>query len=351
MGPYGGIYRGVVASVDDPECRYRVAARVTGIHYEDTPIEGLRFAEMGAFFSAAGTCDLPHYEVGDNVWMMFEGGHLEQPVILGGWTKERRGLPDLPPDVRQTYATNRRRWLRIDRAGNMLLMSEVENEREIRIRSGKAELIITQRDDSITLTASGNVVVNAGQARVTAGLASVDANTVNITAVDQTTPGEGAGLLNLMSDKQINLVVKGADQGGATDGAINIGQYVDEGSVTNGLVPAARQSPQANVIAAKVQIGQPTGSAPLLPTTQVNIYAATKVVVQSASEIDLTAPTIKLNGDVTITGDLDVTGDTTLVTAEASGEITAGVDHIPLSTHTHGYDDNGSPAITDPPNP
>ncbi len=56
--------------------------------------------------------------------------------------------------------------------------------------------------------------------------------------------------------------------------------------------------------------------------TYVSITADGKIKLVAATEIDITAPTVKITGDVDITGDID-----------ASGDITAG--GVSLDTHIH----------------
>lgn len=326
---YGGIYRGMVASVDDPEKRFRYAVRVAGIHFQDTPVEGLRWAEVSCSFAAAGAGDIPHYEVGDKVWVMFEGGDLEQPVVMGGWLAERRGYSDVPADIREDYARSRRKWSRIDRVGNMIEMSEAPDERHIRLKSGRAELILTQKDDSITIITKGAVKIQAGQASVSASEAFLDAGNINITAVDQTVPGVGRGTLNILSDMDINIAVKDATQGGNPAGEVNIGQFMDSGSLASAGVPAPRQSPVVNVFSAIVRIGQ-YGVGTLLPTTDVEIMGAALVTVKSAVKVDVSAP---------------------IVAIEAAAVPIGIVLPTDFLTHTHPYTDNGSPQITGPPVP
>jgi hypothetical protein len=69
---YGGIYRGIVSSVIDP-----LAGRVQ-IMIPSFPSGSARWAQ---------TCLPPdvraNYRAGQLVWVMFENGNLEYPVVIG----------------------------------------------------------------------------------------------------------------------------------------------------------------------------------------------------------------------------------------------------------------------------
>jgi hypothetical protein len=74
----------------------------------------------------------------------------------------------------------------------------------------------------------------------------------------------------------------------------------------------------------------------LLADNLIKIKGDVKVIVEAAT-IEMTATTIKIDGDVTVKGDVTVT----------SGDVTA--DGISLKTHTHPYTDDGSGMTTSPP--
>jgi hypothetical protein len=69
---YGGIYRGVVSSVIDPQGG-RVQVMIPSL-----PSGSARWAQ---------TCLPPDvrasYRTGQQVWVMFENGNLEYPVVVG----------------------------------------------------------------------------------------------------------------------------------------------------------------------------------------------------------------------------------------------------------------------------
>jgi uncharacterized protein involved in type VI secretion and phage assembly len=84
-----GRYRGTVASVDDEDHLGRITVRVPSVYGdEESPPAWPTSAFAG---DGHGLLFLP--EVGDGVWVEFEGGNASHPVWLGGWWA-RGELPD-----------------------------------------------------------------------------------------------------------------------------------------------------------------------------------------------------------------------------------------------------------------
>lgn len=87
-----GCYRGKVESIDDPDQLGRVRARVWAVHRDDsnTPDAALPWAEVNE--SGGGGYDYGSFNpppVGSGVWVMFEGGDANFPVVVGTF----RGVP------------------------------------------------------------------------------------------------------------------------------------------------------------------------------------------------------------------------------------------------------------------
>lgn len=86
-----GLWTGRVEDVDDPKRMNRIRVRLFPIHgsRQQTPTEALPWAEVsdvgggGPDYGSAGLL----YPVGSTVWVMFEMGHVDYPVVVGG----RRG--------------------------------------------------------------------------------------------------------------------------------------------------------------------------------------------------------------------------------------------------------------------
>jgi hypothetical protein len=87
-----GCYRGKVESIDDPDRLDRVRVRVWAVHRDDsnTPDSALPWAEVneigGGGYDYGGFNPPP---VGSGVWVMFEGGNPNFPVVMGTF----RGVP------------------------------------------------------------------------------------------------------------------------------------------------------------------------------------------------------------------------------------------------------------------
>jgi phage baseplate assembly protein gpV len=338
-----GVYRGIVEDVEDPQKRFRVRVRVATLHLHTTPVVCLPWAEVSAAFAAPGAVDLPHYERGDRVFVLFEGGDSNNPVVVGSWIAARGGLSDIPTDITQDYSNTRRKWSRVDRVGNMVEMSEVPSELHVRLKSGKATITITQKDDSIILKTTGAVTISGEQVSVSSAHAYLSAKDITLSAVDASNPLLPKGTLNLFSNRDLNIYVNEVAQGGATDAQINIGQYVDKGQLTSGGIPAPHQSPKVNIFSALVNIGQ-YDSLTLYPTTTVVLAASANVHLKSSALVSIAAPAVSITGSLAIDGNTTSTG-----TITAAGEIQSGL--IPLTLHKHPYTDDGNPSVTSLPIP
>lgn len=283
-----GVYRGRVESVDDPEKRFRYHVRVFTVHDETIPVEHLPFAETGFAFNASQSklsADIPHFEVGDLVWIMFEGGDRNYPVITGGWISHSRGINDVPTDQGTNYSTTRRRWQRVDRSGNLIEVSELPDELHIKLQSGDATILVTQRHNEILLQAlKGTVRVEAPKAEVVSDQAIVDAKEITVQATQlQDGSADLKGRAHFLAQEELNLH---ANLPSGDEAAINIGGYTPrlEGEFVDGYPPL--QSPDVRVRSLKIHLGQregvsdgPAGERPV--TTQVEIHGAEYVKVDS----------------------------------------------------------------------
>ena len=183
-------WRAEVASVEDDEERFRYRVRLLQFHDESIPVEHLPFAELIGY-GGKGFGDLGPYEVGDLVWIMFEGGNRQYPVIIGGWLSQSQGIADLPPEIRENYQTNRQRWIRKDRRGNMIELSGVPGEDHVRIKSGRAQILITRIDNGIALTAlDGPVQIDAERVTVKSAELQLEGGNLNLLADGQTPPAD-----------------------------------------------------------------------------------------------------------------------------------------------------------------
>lgn len=87
-----GCYRGRIESIDDPDRLGRVRVRVWALHSDETvvPDSALPWAEVNS--DGGGGYDFGSFDpppVGSGVWVMFEGGESDLPVVIGTF----RGIP------------------------------------------------------------------------------------------------------------------------------------------------------------------------------------------------------------------------------------------------------------------
>lgn len=99
-----GLFRGVVESIDDPDRQGKVQVRIWAIHGDDSVIATrmLPWAEVGEIGGGGydfGSFDPP--PVGSGVWVEFEMGYVDCPVILGTF----RGTPVRDDDNPNVFLT------------------------------------------------------------------------------------------------------------------------------------------------------------------------------------------------------------------------------------------------------
>jgi hypothetical protein len=284
-----GYYRAVIAAVNDPEERGRYRVRVPQIHDEEADVENLPWAEL-ICFAGKGFGDVPNYDIGDLVCVIFEGGHFEFPAIIGAWISHSQGIPDFPPEQTEDYDTTRKRWMRMDRAGNLIEMSEVDDELRIRIKSGDAEIVVSQIDNSISIAAIGPVNISAQRAEITAGDFSVRSENAEIVATHRTGGGAGDAILNVFSSQTVNIY--GGDAAGIdADAVVRLGQYID-GSA------AARQTNLVEARSEIIQLGKKDDEGlptPYKKTVTINVSADALVLLESNTKVQIDAPDVEVN--------------------------------------------------------
>lgn len=272
-----GIYRGFVESVDDTESRYRYRVRVAQAHPSDVPVEHLPWAES-VVFGGKDFGDVPHYEVGDKVFVMFEQGHRDFPVVVGGWMAAPDDTPDFPPDQSEAYADRRKKWERIDRDGNRVVMVEgaaddadsiiIEAKKRLRVIVGKSMngefhedvTVVIDRDCSIHVQGDADIEVDG-----TTTIAAHDTVTVD-------------------ADGDVNLDVGGETTINAT-GDVNLNAQSDVNATVSGNVVADVTGDVAVNAQGDVDVATPG---------TVTVNGATEVDVQSAAKVKVEAPLVEL---------------------------------------------------------
>lgn len=101
---FPGVYRGRIENIDDPDRLGRAKVRVWAIHGDDSrvPDSALPWAEISEI--GGGGYDYGSYNpppVGSSVWVSFEGGHRDYPVVFGTF----RGVPERDEDNPNIFLT------------------------------------------------------------------------------------------------------------------------------------------------------------------------------------------------------------------------------------------------------
>lgn len=152
-----GKYRGLVTDIDDPDGRGRIKAQVPAVFGErDSPwaMPCLPFA--GA---AHGLALIP--EVGDGVWIEFEGGNLSYPIWSGCWWADDQ-RPEPTANAARLLATS---------AGHQVLIDEDADEIRL-VHPGGAEIVIASDEIRLTLGQSA-LTVKAGEINLMNGMAKI----------------------------------------------------------------------------------------------------------------------------------------------------------------------------------
>jgi len=79
------------------------------------------------------------FRPGDLVWVVFEGGNHNYPVIVGGWISRSGGLNDIYPEIAMDYK-NRQRDVYGVRYGQLLEFSMMHDEDFVGIAAGPARI-------------------------------------------------------------------------------------------------------------------------------------------------------------------------------------------------------------------
>ena len=187
---YYGKYRGVVSDVNDPENMGRITAQVPEIlHEEISPwaLPAVPFAGPNH-----GMVLIP--EVGDGVWIEFEGGDPSRPIWTGGWWASGE-LPAPGGTQARVLVTS---------TGHKFVLDDQNKEIDL-LHSGGAELKMTGSDITLTIGQS-ELKLSGDQISLKIGTTEI-----TMTSTDLTLKGGPAA--------QIKLSAGGAD---VNNGAIKV---------------------------------------------------------------------------------------------------------------------------------
>lgn len=306
--PYGppqekfpGTYRASIEVVADPEQRKRYRVRVGNVHPQEVESDHLPWAEIGATFAGSFFGDIPAFEVGDPVWVVFEAGDRRYPVIMGGILNYEGGLPPLSSEQTGDYARTSKRWTRIDRAGNKMEMSPLDDELWIKLETPDGSYVrVSARDGGVEVRAEGRVNILCQSANVQAAESATVRTKTLIADVEDETLLRCQGVTNIRA---------------AT--VVNIGEY--QPPTTGATAPLPETTPTINIKAAQTVKVESAGLLDVDAAGEIQIDSASKVTLKAVNDLKLETDaklTILAQGDtlIDLEGKLDllVTGDVTM---------------------------------------
>ena len=159
-----GKYRGLVEDVDDPLGRGRIRARVPAVFHDHVSPWAMPCVPFAG--PDHGLVLLP--EVGDGVWIEFEGGDTARPIWSGGWWADDQ-LPS-PGGARV------RLWKTT--AGHQVVLDEDADEIRL-VHPGGAQVVLGSREVTISLgtqqikISESEINLNNGMVKVTTAGASL----------------------------------------------------------------------------------------------------------------------------------------------------------------------------------
>lgn len=329
---FPGVYRGVVADVEDLEERGRVRVRIHFIHDDDIPIKHLPWCE-------ALTDEDRAFQVGHRVLLAFEGADRNYPFILGRWFAVPGGLNDLKPERISDYNDNRTRRMIYDDADNLIELNA--RRRYIRIKSGNQEVRLVQADDSIQIFANGPVAITAKRANINVREFQVDAGDVKISATGLFPEPDpslafpvpstlATGKHEVFANKEVNLYA-GSIPGLDPLASIDLGQILDGSGV-------ARQTSLLRMRPSILQLGVAVPTGVFIATLLATLEAATLAKVRSTTKVEIEAPLVEAG---LLGGPFDFLVKHTALKAEFDAHFhpdpvsgNTGIPTVPLTTAT-----------------
>lgn len=149
-----GVHRGFVEDVVDPEKRGRVRVRVPAAHSE-RPTALLPWAERclpdagadaGDFIPLTAGVLGASGHTGDAVWVQFEGGDIDKPVVCGLWHAAPAGVGQSPGPSKAVKGHRRRRTWR-SRHGTTIEIGDERNDAEIKITMPGGHVVHLRESD------------------------------------------------------------------------------------------------------------------------------------------------------------------------------------------------------------
>lgn len=257
FGRFYGVYRAQVLSTDDPQGRGRVRVMCPAIgHSKPRHVRSDFWARVsipGGGTGSEGThgAKFP-FAKGDGVWVMFEGGVPEHPLVIGGWWREDHDA--------DRFRSDRVGGIRT-KGGHVLVFDDDDGSVLLTRGSDGAETA-----SSLNLDADGSVklVDSHGQA-----IETRSDGTVRLVAKDGTklVLGNGEALLETASGTKVLLdassISTDSKQGMTVEGALFYAKTKTVRLSKGANKPVA----QGDVVARKIATHVHTSAAPSSPTS------------------------------------------------------------------------------------
>jgi len=153
-----GVTIGIVTNNKDPDGLGRVKASLPWMADQVETDWARVVTPMGG--PGRGVYFLP--EVNDEVLVAFEHGNPDTPYVLGGLWNGKDKPPESNSDGKNDLRTIR------SRSGNVIRLSDAEGDAKIEIidSSTNNTIVIRAKDNSITITASGDVTIQSGNGKL-----------------------------------------------------------------------------------------------------------------------------------------------------------------------------------------
>ena len=179
-----GVMIGIVTNNQDPHGLGRVKVRFPALA-RDVESQWARIVSPGAG-AQRGWYWLP--DLDDEVLVCFEGGRFELPLILGSlWNGK-----DKPPET-NADGKNARHLVKT-RGGHTIVLDDSEDAPTIAIADRRGNrIVISSRDNAITLSAEGDIVLQSHSGTISLRAAAVDIQSSGATRIQAGSAAEIQG--------------------------------------------------------------------------------------------------------------------------------------------------------------
>lgn len=153
-----GKYRAEVVDIRDPKKMGRVRLKIPSVLGDKVSAWALPCVPFGT--------DFVGLEVGDIVWVEFEEGHIDRPIVVGTWWAERKTPIE---ELNVTYNSDLKRRRIKTKKGHVIDLIDKNGNECIEIKDIKGNVIKID-SNSNTIIISANNIVLRGNVKVEGNL-------------------------------------------------------------------------------------------------------------------------------------------------------------------------------------